>query len=500
MRYLIVLATTLALAACSAGAQDAAPEDTGDGARVYESTGQIAAGGSTIRYRTVAGETILRNENGDPIASIFSTAYIQQGNNDPRERPVAFIFNGGPGSASLWLHMGVFGPRRVVLPGDGTDDGAPPYPIIANEHSILDVADLVFVDPVGTGWSRPMGESDGSEFWGVREDAASLGAFIRLWLTENQRWNSPKFLLGESYGTTRIAALMNELQGGWTDVSINGVALISTVLDFRFDDTSEGNDIGYAGLLPGFAATAWYHDQIDRSAWNNDLPTFIEASREFTYATYMPALMRGVSLPEDQRRAVAAEMSSFIGLSDDYLMRANLRVSLGRFMRELLRDEGRSVGRLDSRYTGMEPDRVGEGPDYDPSAYGIDGAYTAAMLDYFTRDLGVDITDEYSVIDIPTSRGWDRSTGQGAAYTNVGPWLARAMRQNNDLDVLVAQGYYDLATPFFAAELMFNQPGFDPDRVHFRYYESGHMMYVHEPSLEEVAGHVRALIRDELQD
>lgn len=500
MKHWIAIAASAALSACSAGAQETTPDETSDGARVYETTGQVTAGGERVRYRVTAGEMILTGEDGEPNAAIFSTAYIREGAGDPTTRPVAFIFNGGPGSASLWLHMGVFGPQRVVLPADVSDDGAPPYPIVENEHSILDVADLVFVDPVGTGWSHPLGESDGSEFWGVREDARSLGAFIRRWLTENRRWNSPKYLLGESYGTTRIAALMNELQGGWTDVSINGVALISTVLDFRFDDTSEGNDIGYAGLLPGFAATAWYHERIDRSEWNGDLEAFIDEVREFTYSTYMPALMRGVSLPEAQRREVAAQMSGYLGLSEDYLMRANLRVSLGRFMRELMRDEGLSVGRLDSRYTGVEADGVGEGPDYDPSAYGIDGAYTAAMLDYFTRVLEVDITDEYSVIDIPTSRGWDRSTGQGAAYTNVGPWLARAMRQNNDLDVLVAQGYYDLATPFFAAELMFNQPGFDPDRVHFRYYESGHMMYVHEPSLEAVALHVRQLIRGELED
>jgi carboxypeptidase C (cathepsin A) len=499
MKFWIAAALGVALAACSAGAQEDTETENTDGARVFTSDGQVTANGERIRYRVTAGEMILTGEDGEPSAAIFHTAYIREGTGDPTERPVAFIFNGGPGSASLWLHMGVFGPRRVVLPSDARDDGAPPYPIVANEHSILDVADLVFVDPVGTGWSHPVGESEGDEFWGVREDAASLGAFIRRWLTENRRWNSPKYLLGESYGTTRIAALMNELQGGWTDVSINGVALISTVLDFRFDDTSEGNDIGYTGLVPGFAATAWYHGKVDRGAWNNDLEAFIQDSRDFTYDTYMPALMRGVSLPEDQRRAVAEELSRFIGLDADYLVRANLRVSLSRFMRELRRDEGLSVGRLDSRYTGTEPDGVGEDPDYDPSAYGIDGAYTAAMLDYFTRELGVDITDEYSVIDIPTARGWDRSTGQGPAYTNVGPWLARAMRQNSDLDVLVAQGYYDLATPFFGAELMFNQPGFDPERVHFRYYEAGHMMYIHEPSLEAVAEDVRELIRGELE-
>ncbi len=495
-RWMSLLAV-IALGACTAAAQEAPSNIREDGSRVYESEGQITANGQRVRYSVIAGETYMADDEGEPYASIFSTAYIRQGVDDRESRPVAFIFNGGPGSASLWLHMGVFGPYRVDLPSDARDDGAAPYSIVENHLSILDQADLVFVDPVGTGWSRPLGEADTEQFWGIREDARVLGAFIRRWLTENRRWNSPKYLLGESYGTTRIAALLNEMQGGWTDVSFNGVALISTVLDFRFDDTSEGNDVGFVGLMPGFAATAWYHERVDRAAWNGDIEAFIQDARDFAYDTYMPALLRGASLPEAERRAVAAELSGFIGLSEDYLMRANLRVNLGRFMRELLRDEGLSVGRLDSRFTGAEADAVSEGPEYDPSAYGIDGGYTAAMLHYFTDTLGVDITQEYSVIDIPTATQWDRSIGQGSAYVNLTPWVATAMRQNSDLEVLVAQGYYDLATPFFAAELMFNQPGFDPDRVRFAYYEAGHMMYIHHPSLEAFVADVRELIGGE---
>jgi carboxypeptidase C (cathepsin A) len=497
MKRWISIAAAIALGACTAAAQDDTETARDDGSRVYESEGQITANGQRVRYSVVAGETFLAGDDGEPYASIFSTAYIRQGVDDRENRPVAFIFNGGPGSASLWLHMGVFGPYRVDLPSDALDDGAAPYSIIENEFSIIDQADLVFVDPVGTGWSRPLGETGGDRFWGINEDARVLGAFIRRWLTENRRWNSPKYLLGESYGTTRIAALLNEMQGGWTDVSFNGVGLISTVLDFRYDDTSEGNDVGYIGLMPGFAATAWYHERIDRSAWNGDLEAFLAEARDFAYDTYMPALLRGASLPEDEQRAVAAELSRFIGLSESYLMRANLRVTLSRFMRELLRDEGLSVGRLDSRFTGMEADAVSEGPEYDPSAYGIDGGYTAAMLHYFTDTLGVDITEEYSVIDGPTFAGWNRDHGQGEAYINVGPWVATAMRQNSDLEVLVAQGYYDLATPFFAAELMFNQPGFDPERVTFGYYEAGHMMYIHHPSLEAFVEDVRELMDGE---
>ncbi|WP_420433750.1 S10 family peptidase [Hyphobacterium sp.] len=497
MKRWISIAAAIALGACSAAAQDEGEDARDDGSRAYESEGQITANGQRVRYSVLAGETFMAGDDGEPYASIFSTAYIRQGVDDRESRPVAFIFNGGPGSASLWLHMGVFGPYRVDLPSDARDDGAAPYSIIENDLSIIDQADLVFVDPVGTGWSRPLGEETGDRFWGIREDARVLGAFIRRWLTENRRWNSPKYLLGESYGTTRIAALLNEMQGGWTDVSFNGVGLISTVLDFRYDDTSQGNDVGYIGLMPGFAATAWYHERVDRAAWDGDLEAFLADARDFAYDTYMPALLRGASLPEDERSAVAAELSSYIGLSESYLMRANLRVNLQRFMREVLREEGLSVGRLDSRFTGMEADAVSEGPEYDPSAYGIDGGYTAAMLHYFTDTLGVDITDEYSVIDGPTFGGWNRDHGQGEAYINVGPWVATAMRQNSDLEVLVAQGYYDLATPFFAAELMFNQPGFDPGRVTFGYYEAGHMMYIHHPSLEAFVEDVRELIGSE---
>lgn len=481
----------LSVFAGAALAQDGdAPEP-----RVYESRGQVTINEQRIRYSVSAGETFLHDEDGNPTASIFSTAYIADGYADPRTRPVAFVFNGGPGSASLWLHMGVFGPQRLALP-NAVDDGAAPYDVVENIHSILDVADLVFVDPVGTGWSRALGDSEPNEFWGVTEDAESLAAFIRLWLAENRRWNSPKYLLGESYGTLRIGALLNELEGGYTDVAINGVALISTVLDFRYDDTTPGNDIGYVGLMPGFAATAWYHGKVDRSAWNDDLEAFLADARTFAIEEYMPALLHGVMLPADRRARVVADLSRYTGLSEQFLDRANMRVTLRRFQRELRRDEGLSVGRLDSRFTGVEVDGVGEGPETDPSFYGIDASFTASMLDYFTRTLGVDITEYYSTIGGVRGWNWDAGSSGDNNYINVAPWIARAMRQNSDLEVLVTQGYYDLATPFFSAELMFNQPGFDQDRVTFTYYEAGHMMYIHEPSLVTFSEDVRELIRD----
>lgn len=465
--------------------------------RSWESSGQITAGGERIRYSVLAGETYLKDDEGTPTGSIFSTAYIKDGVTDPRTRPVAFVFNGGPGSASLWLHMGVIGPKRVVLPSEPPgDDGAAPFDLRDNPETLLDEADLVFIDPVGTGWSRALGDTDpAEEFWGVDEDAASIAEFIRRWLAENRRWNSPKYLIGESYGTTRIGALMRQLEAGWNDVSINGVALISVVLDFKLDHTAPGNDIGYIGLMPGYAATAWYHNRIDRSAWNGDYEAFLDDARAFATDAYLPALVRGATLAPEQEREVIARLSDFTGLSEDYLRRANMRVSLNDFRVELLRDQGLSVGRFDSRFTGIEPDAISDSPEGDPSGYGIDGAYTAAMLDYFTRDLGVDITDPYTTLGGVREWNWDAGPAGGDnSYVNVSPWLERAMRQNRDLRVLATNGIYDLATPFFATEMTFNRPGYDQDRVTLTYYPAGHMMYLHQPSIEQLGQDLRDFV------
>ena len=489
-----------ALAAMSLGVPALAQEaDTPEREpRVWETRGQVTADGERIRYRVVAGETFLRDDDGTATGAIFSTAYLREGVEDPTQRPVAFVFNGGPGSASLWLHMGVFGPQRVVLPSEPPgDDGAAPFDVRENPETLLDEADLVFIDPIGTGWSRAMGETDATEvFWGVDEDAASVAQFIRRWLAENRRWNSPKYLIGESYGTTRIGALMRQLEAGWNDVSINGVVLVSVVLDFKLDHTAPGNDIGFVGLFPGYAATGWYHDRVDRSAWNGDYEAFLQDARDFAVDTYLPALVRGHTLPGADRDAVIARYSAFTGLSQTYLDRADFRVTLSQFRTELLRDQGLSVGRFDSRFTGVEPVGVSDSPEGDPSGYGIDGAYTASMLDYFTRTLGVEITDPYTTLGGVREWNWDAGPAGGDnSYVNVSPWLERAMRQNRDLRVLATNGIYDLATPFFATEMTFNRPGYyDQDRITLTYYPAGHMMYLHQPSIEQLARDVRDFI------
>ena len=316
-------------------------------------------GGVKVSYTATAKETYLKADDGMPKASIFSTSYVKDGA-DPN-RPVTFLFNGGPGSGSLWLHMGAFGPKRVAIPSDARDDGAPPYPIADNPESLLDVTDLVFIDPVGTGFSHALGKTEAKDYWGVTADAKSVAQFIRIWLRDNNRWNAPKFLGGESYGTTRSAAVVNELEGNYNDVALNGVILISTILDFGAQAEVEGNEMVYVVALPSMAATAWYHDKVaDRPA---SLEEFVAQARTFAAGDYLAALLKGNALGDTERASVRQRLARFTGLSEAYLDKANLRIFPGRFYKELLRDRGLTVGRLDTRYTGKDLDSAGEQPD-----------------------------------------------------------------------------------------------------------------------------------------
>ncbi|WP_380873388.1 peptidase S10 [Sphingomonas sp. DBB INV C78] len=452
-------------------------------------------GGQAISYKAVAGETYLKDKDGKPLAAIYSTSYIKEGKADPN-RPVIFLYNGGPGSGSLWLHMGAFGPKRVAIPSDARDDGAPPYPIVDNPESLLDVGDLVFIDPVGTGFSRALGKKDPKDYWGVTKDAKSIAEFIRLWLAENGRWNAPKFIGGESYGTTRSAALLNELEGTYNDVSVNGVILISTILDFAAGADTPGNEMTHILNVPSMAATAWYHNKVaNRTA---TVEEFVAQARAFAAGPYATALLKGNALGAEERASVRAELSRFTGLSEQFLDRADLRVLPGRFYKELLRDRGLTVGRLDSRYTGKDYDSAGEEPDNDPSFYGIDGAYAAAMNSYARETLGFKTDRDY--ISIGGVKGWDwKLEGAGRdqeVYMNVAPYIGKGLRENNGLRIFVGQGYYDFATPFFAAEYSLSRTGMPKDgRIQFHYYESGHMMYVREDDLRKLSADVRQFIR-----
>lgn len=447
-------------------------------------------GGQRISYTATAGETFLRAEDGTARAAIFSTSYVKE----PRDpsRPVTFLFNGGPGSGSVWLHMGAFGPKRVAIPSDGRDDGPPPYQILDNPDALLDVTDLVFIDPVGTGFSHALGKTDPKDFWGVTKDAESVAQFIRLWLNDNGRWNSPKYLGGESYGTTRTAAVVNQLEGAYNDVSLNGLILISTVLDFAAGADAPGNELSPILNLPSMAATALYHGKAQASSPE----AFIEEARRFATGPYAAALLKGQRLGADERAQVRRELARFTGLSETYLEQADLRVEPSRFYKELLRDRGLTVGRLDSRYTGRDYDSAGETPDNDPSFYGIDAGYTAAINQHLRDTLK--FRSDRSYVTIGNVGPWDWRLGGGRdrdAYLNLTPYIGKALRENSGLRVFVGQGYYDFATPFFAAEYALTRTGIPQDRIHYEYYGSGHMMYVRDEDRTKLSRDVRAFIR-----
>jgi carboxypeptidase C (cathepsin A) len=451
-------------------------------------------GGQRIAYTATASETYLKAEDGTPKAAIFSVSYVKEGPRDPN-RPVTFLFNGGPGSGSLWLHMGAFGPKRVVIPGaDARDDGAPPYPIVENEYSLLDVTDLVFIDPVGTGFSHALGKTEPKEYWGVSQDAKSVAQFIRLWLDRNGRWNAPKYLGGESYGTTRSAAVAHELMGTYNDVALNGIILVSTILDFGLTSEAPGNEMVYVVNLPSMATTAWYHHKVaDPPA---GVEQFAQEARAFATGPYLTALAKGNALPAEERAQVRRQLARYTGLSEAYLDQANLRVGPFRFFKELLRDRGQTIGRLDTRFLGKDYDNAGENFDNDPSFYAIDGAYTAALNAYARGELGFSTDRQY--VTIGGVKDWDwkvEGVRDSEGYMTVAPFIGESLRENSGLKVFVAQGWYDFATPFFAAEYSLNRAGIPGDRIQFHYYDAGHMMYVRDQDLAKLSQDIREFIR-----
>jgi carboxypeptidase C (cathepsin A) len=331
----------------------------------------------------------------------------------------------------------------------------------------------------------------------VTSDAESVAQYIRLWLTEHGRWNAPKFVGGESYGTTRSAAVTNALTSGYNDVALNGVILISTILDFGLESGAEGNEMQYVVTLPSMAAAAWYHKKAGGNF--SSVEPFVAEARTFALGPYAAALLKGNSLSPEERTAMRAQLAKYTGLSETYLENANLRVTTDRFYKELLRDRGLTIGRLDSRYTGKDYDNAGEGPDNDPSFYGIDAAYPAAINAYLRGDLGLKGMDrEY--VSIGGVRDWDWKLGgrrDEQAYLTVAPYLSRALRENSGMKILVAQGYYDFATPFFAAEYSLNRPGFPDGRIAYTYYDAGHMMYVQDSDRTKLSNDIRAFIRQQ---
>jgi carboxypeptidase C (cathepsin A) len=458
----------------------------------------IKIGGQTIAYKATAGSILLKNAKDEDEALMYYVAYTRSDVKDPSERPLAFLYNGGPGSSSIWLHMGSFGPKRVVTVDAGLTPPAP-YKLEDNANCLLDRADLVFIDPVGTGFSRAVGKAQNKDFWGIDQDARSIAKFVQSYVTRNNRWNSPKFLIGESYGTFRNAAVANVLQTA-NGIYLNGIVMISSVFDLGTLSFYPGDDLSYILYLPGYAATAWYHKVLkDRP---DNLEAFIDEARKFAKTDYADALLKGDTLSAAEKAAVAKKLSAFTGLSEEYLIRSNLRVKLGEFMQELQRSRGLTTGRLDARFSGPTYDLVAATADYDPQSSAVTGAFVAAFNTYLREDLKFGHDRDYHVFADFGDNHWDWKHEiphfdffPGAP--NVMLDLANALITNPKLQVEMEDGYYDLATPFFEAEYATDHLGLPEPlqkNIHHKFYAAGHMMYLRPDDLTKLKANVAAFI------
>ena len=462
-----------------------------DPEKLTETKHAISIGGKEIRYTARAGVIQLKDAEDKSTASIFHIAYTRDDATNAAVRPLTFSFNGGPGSSSVWLHMGLLGPRRVVLEDDGMPL-PPPYTLTDNESSLLDETDLVFIDPVSTGYSRAAKPADAAKFHGVREDVASVGEFIRLYVTRNKRWPSPKFIIGESYGTTRAAALSGELSGRH-HMAVNGIMLVSTVLNFQTIRFAEGNDLPFVLYLPSYSATAWYHKKLPADLQKLKLDDLLPKAEAFAAGDYNAALLKGTSMKPEERQRIVRETARLTGLSENYVDRSNLRIELSRFAKELLGQEGYVIGRFDSRYKGRVRDRVGTSMEYDPSGEGVFTAFTATFNDYVRRELSYESDLNYEILN---GLGWD--WGEKNGYLNVGETLASSLTRNPFLKVHVSSGCYDMATPYFATRYTFNHLGMDAElakNLVLDDYTAGHMMYLNQPDLKKQKADLSKFIR-----
>lgn len=472
--------------------------DTLPKAAVATTMQSVQIDGKTIYLTAQAGTFQVRDENNEPIALMGHTYYSKDAKTRNNRRPIVFAFNGGPGSSSFWLHMGVLGPKRIVV-NDPSSTPAAPYSLVNNNFSILDVADLVMIDPVGTGLSIPIGKAKFKDFWGVDQDIRSLSLFITQFLIAKNRMNSPKYLLGESYGTFRNAGLMNTLlsQG----VAMNGVIMVSAVFDLRTLIFPPGDDMPYIAHFPTYAATAWYHDKVADKP--DDVYAFLDDVRNFTENEYVPALFKGDRLSASEKTAVAEELARYTGTSTDFWIKADLRVTASEFFAELLRDEGEIVGRLDSRFTGINQDLLSQDGSHDPQSSAISPAYIAGFLDYFYGSLKVDKNTTYSITaGRREGFNWDwKHKGNlrwgTQAAINTGIDMAQALSRDPNMKVLILNGIYDIATVFYGVEHSIDHLGLKKeikDNIIMEYYEAGHMMYTHLPSLKKFKKDVAGFI------
>lgn len=440
----------------------------------------VVIDGKTISYTATAGALILKNEKDEPIALFGYTAYTKDGVPDATKRPITFAYNGGPGTSSYWLHMGIIGPRKVVLNDPYTVPPAP-YKMEDNNNSLLDVSDIVMIDPVGTGISHAVGKAKDKDFWGVDQDIKSVSGFIKTFITHNDRWNSPKYILGESYGTLRSAGVTNYLQENMS-ISVNGVILVSSILNFASQIFADGNDIAYITYMPTYAATAWYHNKVNNKP--TDVAAFVKDARAFASGEYANALIKGDNITDAEKETVITKLSYFTGLSKDYLYKANMRVKEVQFLQELLRDEHKVVGRIDTRYTGISQDLLSESVLTDPQSDAISPAFTAVFMNYYYGELKMDKNYSYKPNAYNTEGfdwDWKRKNSEGGGMPNTAADLAQSMSHNPNLKVLTLNGYYDLACTFFATEYDVAHMGLEKNlrsNIIFKYYEAGHMMYI----------------------
>jgi carboxypeptidase C (cathepsin A) len=458
----------------------------------------LAAGGKSLDYTATAGTLIVRDDNDKPIASIGYVAYVRRdAKAGGAARPLTFAFNGGPGSSSLWLHMGVLGPKRVVV-ADPDPKPAGPYRTVDNEFGLLDKSDLVMIDPVGTGLSHAVCDHQDAEFWGVDPDIDSISRFIAQYLSDNERWSSPKYLLGESYGTTRAAAIVNYLRAR-RSLAFNGLILVSVATDIEaiFAELP-GNDRPYAVYLPAYAAVAWYHKRLPKQP--AALEPFLAEVRAYALGAFASALLQGDALSEPELDAAAQKMHEYTGLSVEYVKAAHLRVPQSAFTHELLKAQRQTVGRLDGRFVGPTWDPLEKDSDYDPQSAAISAAYAATFLDYYHGELkfGQGSTYNTTNFSIGDQWKWTHKTAKGdQPVVNTGVDLAEALIKDASLKVLVLNGYYDLATPFCATEYVMSHLGVPAQvgaRISMKYYEAGHMMYVHPPSIAKMKRDIDAFI------
>lgn len=456
----------------------------------------MRVGGKQLNYTTTTGFMPLRNvQTGEIEAKIFYMAYTLD--NAAKNRPLMFSFNGGPGSASVWLHLGALGPKRVKMLDDGLMP-PPPYQMEDNEQTWLTETDLVFIDPVGTGYSRAMKPELAGKYFSVNGDIESIGEFIRLYLGRENRWSSPLFLVGESYGTTRAAGLSNHLfERG---IGLNGIVLISTVLNFQTIRFAEGNDSTYPLIFPSYTATAWYHKRLPADLQSKPLKQVLQEAETWAMSDYAVALLKADRMTAAEKQKLTENFSRYSGLSRSFVEQSNFRIDLGAFNKELLRDQRRTTGRLDSRFTGIDRNAATDNPETDPSMNAIRPPYTAVFNNYVRADLGFKTDLEYYILGGGITAPWSYNLAQGYANTAVN--LQSAMQKNPFMKIFVASGYYDMATPYFAAEYTVAAMNLDPTlrkNISFAYYEAGHMMYIEKNSLKKLKDDATIFVQNSLR-